>query len=94
LRECGIPVAIPPKLAELAREAATRGWEDGPRAVVETRNLLVHASANDHLPWHEAWMLARWYVELVLLRMLNFTGEYLNRTRALVVGDVERVPWG
>jgi hypothetical protein len=38
-------------------------------------------------------MLARWYVELVLLRMLNFTGEYLNRTRALVVGDVERVPW-
>lgn len=62
--------------------------------MVETRNLLVHARANDHLPWHEAWMLARWYVELVLLRMLNFTGEYLNRTRALVVGDAERVPWG
>jgi hypothetical protein len=94
LRDCGIPVATPPKLTELAREAATRGWEDGPRAVVETRNLLVHPSGNDHLPWHEAWMLARWYVELVLLRMLNFTGDYLNRTRALVVGDVERVPWG
>lgn len=93
LRDCGIPIAIPPKLAELAREAATRGWEDGPRAVVETRNLLVHASGGDHLPWHEVWMLARWYVELVLLRMLDFTGEYLNRTRALSVGDVERPPW-
>jgi len=94
LKYCRIPVAIPPKLAELAREAATRSWEDGPRAVVETRNLLVHPTGNDHLPWHEAWMLARWYVELVLLRMLNFTGDYLNRTRARAAGDVERVPWG
>ncbi len=93
LRECGIPVTMPPKFADLADEAAAQGWEDGPRAVVEIRNRLVHASGNDHLPWHEAWMLSRWYVELVLLRMLNFTGEYLNRTRALVVGDVERVPW-
>ena len=55
----------------------------------------MHPSANDHSSWHEAWMLARWGVfELVLLRMLNFTGDYLYRgTRARSVGDVEPVPW-
>ena len=93
VEDCRIPTAIPAKLAALAGEAKTRCWEDGPRAVVEARNLLVHPSASDRLPWHEVWMLARWYVELVLLRLLGFTGEYLNRTRARFVGDVERVPW-
>src|SRR5581483_1857862 len=33
LRDCSIPVTIPPKLAQLVREAAARGWDDGPRAV-------------------------------------------------------------
>ena len=61
--------------------------------MVEARNLLVHPGGSGRLSWHEVWMLARWYVELVFLRMLGFTGEYLNRTRARFVGDVERASW-
>jgi len=43
--------------------------------------------------WAEA-TLAEWYVELVLLRMLAFSGEYSDRTKAQRwVGAVELVPW-
>ena len=94
LNDCGIPLGIPAGLAELTSEANGRNW-DGPWALADCRNLLVHPGTLQPLPWHELWKLARWYVELVLLRMLGFAGEYSNRTLARrFVGAVERVPWG
>jgi hypothetical protein len=93
LEDCGIPVAVPAGLGALASEASRRGW-DGPWAIAVARDLLVHPKGLQPLPWHELWGLARWYVELVLLRMLGFSGEYSNRTLARrFVGAVERVPW-
>ena len=42
----------------------------------------------------ETWQLATWYLELALLRLLGYEGEYLSR---LQLGgsdlDTETVPW-
>jgi len=91
--DCRVPLGIPTGLTELTSEATRRGW-DGPAAVAAARNPLVHPRGLRPLPWYDLWRLARWYVELVLLNMLGFVGEYSNRTLApRWVGAVERVPW-
>jgi len=93
LQDCGIPTDVPSELTELASEANRRGW-DGPWALVACRDLLVHPEKLQVLPWYDLWTLSRWYVELVLLKMLGFSGEYSNRTRGRRwVGTVEPVPW-
>ena len=42
----------------------------------------------------ETWQLATWYLELAVLRLLGYEGEYLSRLR---LGgwefDTETVPW-
>jgi hypothetical protein len=93
IQYCGIPTDIPAGLTALASIAAQNGW-DGPRAVTSARNKLVHPEGLRPLPWTDLWKLARWYVELVLLNMLGYTGNYSNRTLAhRWVGAVEPVPW-
>jgi hypothetical protein len=43
--------------------------------------------------WIEAWKLGMWYIELSLLRICGFTGEYGNRLQSRWLGVVEPVPW-
>ena len=93
IEDCGIPKLVPTGLTDLAAEAMRRGW-DGPSSVASARNLLVHPEGLRPLPWYDLWRLARWYVELVLLRMIGFAGEYSNCTvQRRWVGAVDRVPW-
>jgi len=93
VEDCKIPEAVPTGLSKLLPEATKRGW-DGPAAVAAARNPLVHPRGLRPLPWYDLWRLARWYVELVLLNMVGFIGEYSNRTlERRWVGAVERVPW-
>lgn len=90
----GIPTAIPPGLTKLASEAQAQNWNDGPKALTAIRNKLVHPDKRKYFPYADAWRLAEWYVELILLRMLGFNGEYSDRTKAQRwVGAVDRVPW-
>ena len=71
----------------------TRSIDHGPWAIVEVRNDIVHprtkyasVSARAQL---EASDLADYYVELMLLKMLGYSGEHWNR-----MNDVhELVPW-
>ena len=93
LQACGIPTNIPPELTKLAKVAGQRGWHDGPKALAGVRNELVHPGTQRGEPYYEAWLLAEWYVELVILHMLSFQGEYSNRIKHRWVGEVERVPW-
>lgn len=94
IENCGIPTSIPLGLSDLASKAKELNWRDGPKALAAVRNQLVHPDRRKHFPYYDAWRLAEWYVELVLLRMLCFSGDYSDRTKAQRwVGAVDRVPW-
>ncbi|HUG92827.1 MAG TPA: hypothetical protein VML55_18445 [Planctomycetaceae bacterium] len=93
--------AIPTSLAALDQEAMRRKppWADGPHAITEMRNSLVHPPRRKRLtatPVHariDLQELALWYAELALLRLIDYRGEYANRLGAKATGMVENVPW-
>ena len=41
----------------------------------------------------ETHNLLRWYITLVLLRLMDYSGEYANRLAAHGSPSLERVPW-
>jgi hypothetical protein len=78
-------------------------WQ-GPDAIVAIRNGIVHRNRKkreqsgkkkleSHDLLNEAYTLLCWYVERVLLRHLEFEGEYSNRLKKRVLGQVETTPW-
>ena len=93
LIELTIPVQIPSSSEQLS--AATPSWDDGPHAVTAIRNSVTHSyESSDSPPVFEAWQLAQWYLELILLRLFAFNGSYSNRTKqGKYIGQVEPVPW-
>ena len=56
---------------------------DGPEAIVQIRNDLVHSGKNFPTPSMElqieAMQLSRWYIEIMLLKQLRYTGKYFDR---------------
>ena len=60
---------------------------DGPKAVTELRNYLVHPTKKNRdraeeigfPPVQDAWRLNLWYIELALLRLINYKGLYEHR---------------
>lgn len=74
---------------------------DGPAVICRLRNQIIHPKdvaslmALDSEATHGVLRLATWYVELALLRLLGYSGEHLNQTRALPLfdGRGEPVPW-
>lgn len=103
LASCRIPLAIPSDLCELTKAAAANNWTDGPQAIVEIRNALVHANptkrakvlggSNDARV--EAWTLSQWYLELVLLWLFHYQGNYFDRcdNNPLPGLRAKKVPW-
>ena len=99
LTDKGINSDIPIDCRELHRMQARHGWAHGPHALVDIRNDLVHADSRrgtlspDTLL--EAQSLGLHYVELMLLRIFGYSGEYANRLK-YYGGDsspIENVPW-
>ena len=92
-----IPADLPDRLKALHGRRGKK-WSDGPDAVTGVRNALVHPSEKDELPegaYFEAWQLSMWFLDLVLLRLCGYAGEYANRLAlSRWVGQVEPVPWG
>lgn len=92
----GIPIDVPPTATDL-HQAAQAGpglvQLDGPGAVTEIRNGVVHAKAparfND-LAMHQGGQLALRMLELLLLARLNYTGRMYDRVDWS--GPAE-VPW-
>ncbi len=103
LSSSGVPLTIPPSLQSLSALALGSKWQDGPQALSEIRNAFVHPHPakrkkvldSEPRARHEAWSLAQWYLEMVLLRLFNYKGKYSNRlSLAVSKGDeVEDVPW-
>ncbi len=99
LRHSGIDPALPAYCWELGRSQQVENWSHGPHALVAIRNDLIHAERRrGHLSnaaLVEARNLGLHYVELMLLALAGYTGEYVNRlkTRPSDGMRFEKVPW-
>lgn len=98
LAALSVPLDMSAELDDLQATARELNWVDGPQAFVEIRNRLVHppkiGRTEKELPYYDAFQLAKWYVELVILSACGYTGKYSNRTRRnRWIGQVEPVPW-
>ena len=99
LSHAGIPLSVPnnyPKLASLAKERNL----DGPALIAYIRNRIVHPGRQKGkidpatVPLFECWNLGLWYLELLLLFIFEYSGDYANRLRSdRWVGQTEKVPW-
>ena len=88
-----IPTDIPEGAKALANKPGGGEWEDGPHALTCIRNEMSHGekrleelSDAHHV---EAWLVATRYLELTVLALCGFEGEYRNR----MTGAREQVPW-
>ncbi|MFA6013382.1 MAG: hypothetical protein WC799_25550 [Desulfobacteraceae bacterium] len=100
LNDCKIPVTLPSNYTRLAAYAAEFEYADGPQTITSIRNNLVHpvnkAKGSGVIMdgvYHEALNLYMWYIELVLLNLMGFSGSYSSRITSNMVGQVEKVPW-
>lgn len=76
---------------------------DAPDAVVQIRNAIVHSqeekrkklSAIHYKAKYEALQLCIWYIEMALLRILDFDEKYYNRCSSEIFKNKaeEYVPW-
>lgn len=103
LTHCGIGLAIPAELHELLATAKADNWSDGPAAISAIRNAHVHPSPKNRARLsragvdaeHQATILSLYYVELLLLRLFDYSGEYCSRLIGGVYpnGAIKTVPW-
>ena len=102
LQYAGIPVELPTHHIGLLarRDKLLRPDDAGPEVLFDVRNKLLHPpNSLDDPEWPEkelpeAWDLATWYLELVILRVLGYDGAYVSRLRLTgLVSDTEQVPW-
>ncbi|MFC5819861.1 hypothetical protein [Nonomuraea harbinensis] len=96
-----IPVALPAGFDALAKRngAYHGGTAKGPELIFAVRNDLVHpAKKAAKLEWPsspeltEAWRLSMWYLELVILRLLDYQGGHLSRLKHGAF-SIDSVPW-
>ncbi len=91
LRRNGISPNLPAECSELTNLDKTRHWSHGPHVLTVFRNDLVHPdnrSGPFHaLAMHEAQSLGLHYIELLLLRMSGFSGQFMNRLKGSVTAS-------
>ncbi len=96
LSSCDIPRGIPGHMSPLLQGKQDGKWSDGPDAIAKLRNHVVHPDRTCEFPpesFLEAGKLALWYVELALLHIAGYTGEYASRLKVRWAGETEPVPW-
>jgi hypothetical protein len=114
LEDLDIPVEIDceihPDLKELRthceKALENEPYKDGPKGVTFLRNAIIHPGKRkvnslcktDDKVKLELLDLSIWYLEMVLLRLFGYTGQYANRLwrfRENRTGDdfIQQVPW-
>jgi hypothetical protein len=91
----GIPVGIPSSLSSLHAKPGKK-WDDSMDALTDLRNRLVHPGTDKAIPdgaYYDGWRLSMWFLDLVLLRLCEYSGKYANRLSQRFVGEIEPVPW-
>lgn len=103
LLQCGVPLEIPDSLTELLKASKELNWVDGAQALTEIRNAIVHPNPKKrqkylNRPFAEqidAYKLGLWYLELILLNLFEYKGDYFNRiaNKEFYQENIEAVPW-
>ncbi len=97
LSSCDTPRDIPAHMSPLLQGMRDGKWSDGPDAIAQLRNHVVHPDRAWEIPpgsFYEAGQLALWYVEMALLHIVGYKGDYASRLmRPRWVGQTEPVPW-
>lgn len=101
----GIPTRIPEELQNLQNEVVRRRglnlseWSEGYSCIIELRNSTAHPNLRNRdadvevMAKYDVQQLALWYLELLILRLLDYQGEVHNRWKHKRVGETEHVPW-
>jgi hypothetical protein len=114
LEDLDIPVEIDsevhPNLTELRNHCKktlkSEAYKDGPAAITLLRNAIIHPSRKkvnklsetDDKVKLQLLDLSIWYLEMVLLRLFKYTGQYANRIwrfrdNRTGLGFIQQVPW-
>lgn len=102
LTEASIDQSIPASLQNLSSEMALLKASDGPEAITNLRNALVHPkkSKRDRTTSvsasarYEIMQLGVWYLEMMLLFLFGYDGSYYSRFSTGTVKDaLQKVPW-
>lgn len=97
LKGCGIDNKIP-NGTHISEDIADF-FDDGVDILTYYRNSVVHPSKRKRhveLVFEDMWniiLLGVNYIELSILYIINYRGEYTNRFKDFCFGDVELVPW-
>lgn len=95
----GLPLGIPQSLKSLnvLQPNGKNKWLDSMDAITDLRNGLVHPGGNRVTGseiYFDGWRLSLWYLELIVLRLSGYSGDYSNRVlETRWIGQVEPVPW-
>ena len=84
LSQLGIDSSIYDGLTDLVQLSKEYNWVDGPQAITELRNAIVHpspknrkkASRNSFGAKHQAWYLGLNYLERVLLKIFDYPWQF------------------
>lgn len=103
LKWAGIPIDLPSDFSALdaRRRKLSNPHFAGSDLVFNVRNALVHPPRKlTDIEWPsaeeliETWQLATWYLEMALLRVLGYDGEYVSRLQLTgSVWETARPPW-
>jgi len=104
ISQLNVPSSIPAAFAELQKfKDSTDNVIDAPDSIVYIRNAIVHSqeekrkklSAIHYKAKYEALQVYIWYIELSLLCILDYNGEYFNRCSKEIyaIKAEQQVPW-
>jgi hypothetical protein len=104
LSQLDISYLIPEAFEDLKKYADdSQEIIDGPEAIVQIRNAIVHSQQEKRrkltsigtMAKYQALQLSIWYVEMALLKILDYNGKYFNRcSKAKWASQAEEfVPW-
>lgn len=88
---------IPKELNELKKYSKAFNFINGPDTITHVRNCIVHSNSKkighlqklSELAKKEALNMGIWYVEIILLKLLQYEGEYHNRCIGLKKYDAK-----
>lgn len=92
----GIPLDIQPVTKNIFSESSVVRWCDIPHALTDIRNSLVHPKKKHQESirkcYFEAWGVSIWLLELCILAVCGYKGQYRNRLE-LPYCPTAFVPW-